>query len=190
MYKLLLCWRYLRTRWIALASIVSVTLGVATMIVVNSVMEGFRNEMQQRIHGILSDLVFESNSLAGFYDADWHMDQIRQVAGDYIEGMTPTVVVPAMLSYEFNGSSITRAVQLIGIDERTQSQVGDFCNYLQHPSNRERISFQLRDGGYDVIDHQAGPDAPPRPDMAEAGWTHRRKWVGRQANARLDATAG
>ena len=31
MYKLLLSWRYLRTRWIALASIISVTLGVATM---------------------------------------------------------------------------------------------------------------------------------------------------------------
>ena len=41
MYKLLLCWRYLRTRWIALASVISVTLGVATMIVVNAVMAGF-----------------------------------------------------------------------------------------------------------------------------------------------------
>ncbi len=180
MYKLLLCWRYLRTRWIALASIISVTLGVATMIVVNSVMEGFRHEMQQRIHGILSDIVFESNSLAGFYDPDWHMEQIRQVAGQYIEGMTPTVVVPAMLSYEYNGSSITRAVQLIGIDERTQSQVGDFCHYLQHPGNREKISFDLRDDGYDVIDHQAGPDAPPRHEMREAGWKHRHKWVERQ----------
>jgi len=98
MYKLLLCWRYLRTRWIALASIISVTLGVATMIVVNSVMEGFRHEMQERIHGILSDIVFESNSLAGFYDPDWHMEQIRQVAGQYIDGMTHTVVLPAMLS--------------------------------------------------------------------------------------------
>ncbi len=45
MYKLLLCWRYLRTRWIALASVVSVTLGVATMIVVNAVMAGFSYEM-------------------------------------------------------------------------------------------------------------------------------------------------
>ena len=160
MYKLLLCWRDLRTRWIALASIISVTLGVATMIVVNSVMEGFRHEMQERIHGILSDIVFESTSLAGFYDPQWHMDQIRQAAGDYIEGMTPTVVVPAMLSYEFNGNSITRPVQLIGIDERTQNEVGDFCHYLQHPANRERISFQLREGGYDAHDHQAGPDAP------------------------------
>ena len=50
MYKLLLCWRYLRTRYIALASIVSVMLGVATMIVVNAVMEGFTHEMQDRIH--------------------------------------------------------------------------------------------------------------------------------------------
>ena len=41
MYKLLLSWRYLRTRYIALASIISVTLGVATLIVVNSVMAGF-----------------------------------------------------------------------------------------------------------------------------------------------------
>ena len=41
MYRWLLCFRYLRTRYIALASIISVTLGVATMIVVNSVMEGF-----------------------------------------------------------------------------------------------------------------------------------------------------
>ncbi len=66
MYKLLLSLRYLRTRYIALASVVSVTLGVATMIVVNSVMEGFAREMQGRIHGILSDVVFESHNLEGF----------------------------------------------------------------------------------------------------------------------------
>ncbi|MFM8396967.1 MAG: ABC transporter permease, partial [Pirellula sp.] len=51
MYKFLLCMRYLRTRWIALASIVSVTLGVATLIVVNSVMDGFTTTMQDRMHG-------------------------------------------------------------------------------------------------------------------------------------------
>ena len=46
MYKLLLSWRYLKTRFIALASIVSVTLGVATLIVVNSVMAGFVDQME------------------------------------------------------------------------------------------------------------------------------------------------
>src|SRR3972149_9479541 len=101
MYKLLLCWRYLCTRYIALASIVSVTLGVATMIVVNSVMEGFTYEMQNRIHGIISDVVLESRNFSGMRDADMHMEQIRQVAGDQIEAMTSTVVVPAMLSFRY-----------------------------------------------------------------------------------------
>ena len=81
----------LRTRYIALASIISVMLGVATMIVVNAVMEGFSHEMQDRIHGILSDIVFESQSLDGFPDADRRMEEIRKVAAQYIEGMSPTV---------------------------------------------------------------------------------------------------
>jgi lipoprotein-releasing system permease protein len=40
-YKLLLCVRYLRTRYLAFVCIVSVMLGVATLIVVNAVMSGF-----------------------------------------------------------------------------------------------------------------------------------------------------
>lgn len=174
MYKLLLCWRYLRTRYIALASIVSVMLGVATMIVVNSVMSGFTTEMQDRIHGILSDLVLESRSINGFPDAEWHMEQIRQIAGDSIEGMTPTVVVPAMLNFRCGENWITRQVQLIGIDGKTQSQVSDFSRYLQHPENRRAMSFDLREGGYDTLDHQAGPEAVERRQMSVAGWQHRR----------------
>ncbi|HBL46009.1 MAG TPA: ABC transporter permease, partial [Planctomycetaceae bacterium] len=54
MYKSLLCLRYLRTRYIALASIISMTLGVATMIVVNSVMDGFSTDMRTRLRGILA----------------------------------------------------------------------------------------------------------------------------------------
>ena len=95
MYKLLLSWRYLCTRYIALASIISVTLGVATLIVVNSVMSGFSQEMHQRLHGILSDLVFEDHNLDGFRDPEWHMDMIRRIAGKDLAGMTPVVHVPA-----------------------------------------------------------------------------------------------
>ena len=62
MYKYLLCWRYLRTRYIALASIISVMLGVATMIVVNSVMAGFSEKMRDRLHGVLADVVVESTT--------------------------------------------------------------------------------------------------------------------------------
>src|SRR3972149_1158244 len=155
MYKLLLCWRYLRTRYIALASIISVTLGVATMIVVNAVMEGFTHEMQERIHGILSDLVFESRSLEGIPDAERHMAEINRVAGQYISGMSPTVVVPAMLGFRVNGQYVTRQISLIGVDQGTYASVSDFGRYLQHPENRQTLDFRLRYGGYDVYDHQA-----------------------------------
>ncbi len=174
MYKLLLCWRYLRTRYIALASVISVTLGVATMIVVNSVMTGFTHEMQGRIHGILSDIVFETHGMNGFYDPDVHMKQIREVAGQYIEGMTPTVVVPAMLVLDYNGEYVPRPISLIGIDPQTHDQVSDFSRFLQHPANRKRLSFELREDGYDTYDHQAVSDAIKRERMEYAGWVYRR----------------
>ncbi|HEX4144000.1 MAG TPA: FtsX-like permease family protein [Pirellulales bacterium] len=174
MYKYVLCWRYLRTRYIALASIISVTLGVATMIVVNSVMAGFNREMQQRIHGILSDIVFESRSLSGFQDPQYHMDEIRRVAGDDVIGMTPTIIVPGMLSFQVRGETITRQVNLIGIDQQTHAQVSDFSQFLQHPANREALSFDLREDGYDKHDHQVSASGVSRPQMEIAGWNHRR----------------
>ena len=180
MYKLLLCWRYLRTRWIALASVVSVMLGVATMIVVNAVMAGFSHEMQTRIHGILSDLVFESHSLSGFQDPAWHMEEIERAAGDQIAGMTPTVAVPAMLSFQVRGQWLTRQVMFIGIDETTHALVSDFGSYLQHPQNRRQLSFELRDGGYDTTDSQADGPGPTRPALEGAGWPHRRMRVARE----------
>ena len=174
MYKLLLCWRYLRTRYIALASVISVTLGVATMIVVNSVMAGFTHEMQNRIHGILSDVVFDGHSLEGFHDPAWHMREIRRVAGKYISGMTPTVVVPAMLSFQCRGQWVTRQVNFIGVEEQTHSQVSDFSGFLQHPENRKSLSFNLRDGGYDEWDHQGEANQKPRPQLPRSGWPRRR----------------
>ena len=182
MYKLLLCWRYLRTRWIALASVVSVTLGVATMIVVNAVMAGFSHEMQTRIHGILSDLVFESHSLSGFQDPAWHMEEIRRAGGDDIAGMTPTVAVPAMLSFQVRGQWITRQIMFIGIDEATHASVSDFGRYLQHPENRRQLSFLLREDGYDTVDSQSDGQGsePTRPALEHAGWKHRRLRVERE----------
>jgi lipoprotein-releasing system permease protein len=154
-------------------------LGVATMVVVNSVMEGFTSEMQNRIHGIISDVVLESRSLNGMLGADLHMSEISRIAGDSIEAMTPTVAVPALLNYKVNNRDqwIPRPVQLIGIDENTQGKVSDFSKYLQHPSNRKKPSFDLHEDGYDVRDNQAGTDAPERPQMAAAGKKHRREMV-------------
>jgi lipoprotein-releasing system permease protein len=190
MYKYLLCLRYLRTRYIALASIVSVMLGVATMIVVNAVMAGFVNETQIRIQGVISDVVVESHSLDGFPAPQWHMDQIRRVAGDEIAGMTATVQVPGMLIFNVHGKdgaeSITRQVNVVGIDDATYASVSDFGKYMQHPANRERLSFDLREDGYDTRDHQT-PDGEERKEFENAGWKYRRMKEAHNARLRREA---
>ncbi|MCE9544963.1 MAG: FtsX-like permease family protein [Planctomycetia bacterium] len=180
MYKLLLCWRYLRTRYIALASIISVTLGVATMIVVNAVMSGFANEMQTRTHGILADILFESHGLEGFSDYEWHASRIRELVGDQVAGMSATVHVPAMLNFQVGGRWIHRQVNIIGIDPDTYNSVSDCSDFLQHPENRKRLSFELRDGGYDLVDHLGGDHRVPRIGLDRAGWPHRREMAERE----------
>src|SRR5713101_5370388 len=93
MYKTLLCWRYLLTRYLALACIVSVMLGVATLIVVNSVMSGFSTKLKERLHGLLSDVVVDSGHFDGMPDVEEKMARIRRdpYVNDKIAAVTPTL---------------------------------------------------------------------------------------------------
>ncbi|MFI5456394.1 MAG: ABC transporter permease [Isosphaerales bacterium] len=147
MYKYLLCWRYLKTRYIALASVISVMLGVATMIVVNSVMAGFAEKMRDRLHGVLADVVVESVSLDGFYNSDEVMARVRQVAGDQVVALAPTMETPGILHFRYPGGQvITRPVNIIGVRPEDRARTGDFGEFLVDDGN-QRIapSFEVTD---------------------------------------------
>ncbi len=162
MYIFLLAWRYLRTRFIAVASIVSVTLGVATLIVVNAVMAGFVDQMHDRLHGILSDIEIARVGMGEIPEVEWHLQEIRKVVGDDLEAVTAVVRVPALLQYEFNGRPMTHQIMLIGIDDQTFGTVTDFQPYLANALNQQTPSFELRSEGYGE-------------ELGEAGWSYRKK---------------
>jgi lipoprotein-releasing system permease protein len=145
MYKYLLCWRYLRTRYIALASIISVMLGVATMIVVNSVMAGFSNEMRDRLHGILSDVVVEpAYDIDGFHNVDEVMTRIEEAAGEDIEAMAPAMETFGLMKFQYANTSFTRQVQLIGIRPEERARTGKFADYVVDlKGERTRPSFEV-----------------------------------------------
>ncbi len=164
MYRWLLCFRYLRTRYIALASIISVTLGVATLIVVNSVMAGFSAEMHDRLHGVAGDVLIECQASGGMPNPEAHLAEIKRICGDDLVGFSASVHVPAMLGIEYNGQLITGHVSLVGLDAETYDKVSQFGRHLLHPENRRQVSFDLRDGGY----------APERADFPPSGWSYRR----------------
>src|SRR5215469_2623187 len=125
MYKLLLCWRYLLTRYLALVCIVSVMLGVATLIVVNSVMGGFSTKLRERLHGLLSDVVIESWDYGGFSDPEGKMALIRSdpVLRDRIEAMAPTLEIFAMIQFDHQGYPMARPIRLIGIEPESRSKI-------------------------------------------------------------------
>jgi len=161
MYKSLLCLRYLRTRYIALASIISMTLGVATMIVVNSVMDGFSTDMRDRLRGILADVIVETNSLDGAPNTQDLKDSIQRAVGKDIEGMTATVEIYAMLSVQYGSEWQSKPVTLIGIDPATKATVGPLSKYLVNTNEAS------------VPDWELSPEA-----MAyRKEWTTRAQWM-------------
>jgi lipoprotein-releasing system permease protein len=186
-YKLLLCWRYLRTRFLALVCIISVMLGVATLVVVNSVMSGFSTKLKQRLHELISDVVIETPSYDGFPLTDKEMiDQIMaSPAGRHIEALTPTVEVVAMANFDYavanNSDSgffvvperqkVTRPVHLIGINPEGRAAIGGFAEYLTNPEQKadpEKV-FQLGQAARSRFEWQ-NPVAAELPPLAPPGW--------------------
>jgi len=144
LYKLLLCWRYLLTRYLALACIVSVLLGVATLIVVNSVMSGFSTKLRERLHGLLSDVLIEATGMEGFGSPGEKMARIKNdpFLKDRVEVMTPTLEVFAMMQFNMpNGELMTRPIRLIGIEIEGRSKLGGFQENLKE--TRHKPSFEI-----------------------------------------------
>ena len=160
MYKLLLCVRYLQTRYLAFICIVSVMLGVATLIVVNAVMSGFSTKLKDRLHGVLSDVVIDTDRMDGFPEpAKLMKDKIEKCpAGDRIEAVSTTVEVFAILQFNFRGSTITKPVKLIGVEPGERAAVGGFSEYLVRQNGVKSPTFDLT------------PDALARHD-----WNKRRR---------------
>jgi lipoprotein-releasing system permease protein len=146
MYQFLLCWRYLKTRWLAFVCIISVMLGVSTLIVVNSVMNGFSTKLRDRLHHFLSDIVVEGHSLDGFAHSKDRMERIRQdpELGPLVAGITATVECPAMLQFRWpNGEMMTRMVKVVGIEPKSKSEVGGYKEFLTNEEYKRDPSFHI-----------------------------------------------
>ncbi len=165
MYKLLLCWRYLLTRYLALVCIVSVMLGVATLIVVNSVMAGFSTKLRERLHGLLSDIVIEAHDFQGFANPEGKVALIQSdpFLSQRIEAMTPTLEIFGMIQFNCNGTSIARPVHIIGIDPAGRARVGGFADHLL--LHKGQPSFELSP---EALEHQRMLHPPHQLDRIAA----------------------
>jgi lipoprotein-releasing system permease protein len=149
-YALLLCFKYLQTRFLAFVCIGSVMLGVATLIVVNSVMSGFASQLTTRLHGTSSDVQIVTDASMGFDETHQAiMEKIRKSpAGPSIVAMAPTNETFAILSFSVRDRAgkeipITKHVRVIGVDPAAMAKVGGFGEYLVRQKNAEVPTFEL-----------------------------------------------
>jgi lipoprotein-releasing system permease protein len=163
MYKWLLCWRYLRTRYLALVCIVSVMLGVATLIVVNAVMGGFSTKLRERLHGLLSDVMLEANDYNGFGNYEGKMELIRRdkLLGAEVEAMAPVLESFAMVQYRMGNQDVYQRANLVGIDLESRSAIGGFSEFIVLRKGDPKFELDEAGKARFAALNRPGPAVPP-----------------------------
>jgi len=138
MYKLFLCIRYLRSRVLAWAAVVCVTLCVAMMLIVVSVMNGFVGKIERAAKGLFGDVVIEASSLSGLAHYDELIDEIKREVPEVTAG-SPFIISFGIL--RLPGQNFRQAVQVAGIRLPERADVTDFEEGLFVQKGYDQPSF-------------------------------------------------
>ncbi len=128
-YKLFLTFRYLRKRRIAYFAIAAVTLCVAMVLIVMSVMGGWLDQVKQRARGLLGDVIVDNRSYAGFPLYQEFIDDVRQ--WPEIAQATPVIYSYGLFHFkhrqDHNGTA-----RVIGLKLRETYEVNAFRDGLYY----------------------------------------------------------
>ncbi|MFW5839487.1 MAG: ABC transporter permease [Planctomycetota bacterium] len=127
MYKLFLSLRYLRKRIIAYFAVAAVTLCVAMLVIVISVMNGFLDKIEQAAKGLFGDVVVSTGQQWGMADYDKFIERIEKL--DEVEAASPYIYCYA-------------ALRLKAYPEDPQAPAGP----ADDPPYRRRILQDYREG--------------------------------------------
>jgi lipoprotein-releasing system permease protein len=145
-YETLVGLRYLRARRRnrligvnALVSMIGIAVGVAVLIVVLSVVNGFQDEVRARILGFASHVQIVG---AGQPLANWRAIERAASSHPRVVAAAPFVEAPAML---FAGTA-SRGALLRGVEPQAEARVAEFDRYMRSGS-----LAALKPGGYGVV---------------------------------------
>ncbi|MEY2735381.1 MAG: hypothetical protein RLZ58_790, partial [Pseudomonadota bacterium] len=149
-YELLLGWRYTRagraTRrngfisFISGVSMLGIALGVAALIIVLSVMNGFQKEVRDRMLGVVAHVEVFAPGGAPLADVERTVAEARQ--HPQVLGAAPFVAAQALLA---RGEDM-KGVQVRGIDPAREPQVTDLASAL-----RPEVLQGLQPGRFGIV---------------------------------------
>ena len=147
-YELAIGLRYTRARkgsgrnafisFIALMSMAGIALGVAALIVVLSVMNGFQQELRNRILSVASHI--EVRGIPAL--ADWETVARQALENPRVKAAAPYVLGQAMLS----AGDVNRGVIVRGIDPSREDTVADIGSHMRRGSLAD-----LKPGGFGIV---------------------------------------
>jgi lipoprotein-releasing system permease protein len=137
---LLLAWRYLVARPITLVSTLSVTVGLAAVVVVDSVMNGFLAEHQAMIRALAPDVIVDVSTIPPAR-AERVLAELR--ASDDVRAASPRVEVPAIHGetdqpaafLAIPGHGAEHFVEMVGVDPQeamASTAVVELPRFLGH----------------------------------------------------------
>jgi lipoprotein-releasing system permease protein len=149
-YELLIGWRYTRAgraagrngfiSFISGVSMLGIALGVAALIIVLSVMNGFQKEVRDRMLAVVSHIELLAPGGEGFADVNALMAQARQ--HPEVVAAAPFVAQQALMA---RGDDM-RGAMVRGIEPELETQVTDFT--LQLPPD---VRAALQPGSFHVV---------------------------------------
>ena len=130
-FELFVGMRYTRAKrrnhfisFISLTSMVGIGLGVAALIVVLSVMNGFQEELRSRILGVASHLqITGANNVL----ADWQTVSSKVQTAKHVTGTAPYIMAQGMLS---NGQAVQGAI-VRGVLPSEEGKVSDLATHMR-----------------------------------------------------------
>ncbi len=130
MYKLFICFRYLRRKKITFFAVAGVAVGVMTLIVVLSVMSGFDKELRLKIRGTLAHIIVQKR---GIYGLNNYEEVIKLIESfEHVKACAPYIEGPALL----NVRGAKEFTYFKGIDPEAEAKVGNFENYIKQFGNK------------------------------------------------------
>ena len=149
-FELRLGWRYTRAgrasrrngfiSFISGVSMLGIALGVAALIIVLSVMNGFQKEVRDRMLGVISHIEVYAMGGGALPDLQRTLSEAR--ANPQVIGAAPFVAAQALLA---RGDDM-KGVLVRGIDPQHEQEVSDFDNGAQ-----ARVLGQLQPGAFGVV---------------------------------------
>ncbi len=130
MYNLCISLRYLRSRKISFFAVAGVAVGVMTLIVVLSVMNGFDQELRNRIRGTLAHIIILKGGMYGLEDYQQVIEKVKTF--EHVIACAPYVEGPALI--KLRGRK--EFVYFKGIDPNAEARVGDFESYVTPLGNQ------------------------------------------------------